>query len=59
MNNFIKKWGLTLNVLVIVFVLLVIKWLIDAYDLNKATASPLITALVGGVIFTIAIIFTG
>lgn len=59
MNNFMKKWGLTLNVLVIVFVLLVIKWLIDVYNLNAATASPLVTALVGGVIFTIAIIFTG
>lgn len=59
MNNFMKKWGLTLNVLVIVFVLLIVKRIIDAYDLNTATASPLITALVGGVIFTIAIIFTG
>ncbi len=29
------------------------------FNLDVATASPLITALVGGVIFTIAIIFTG
>ncbi len=59
MNYFMKKWGLTLNVLAIVFILLIIKMVISQFDLDIATASPLITALVGGVIFTIAIIFTG
>ncbi|MCZ7362156.1 MAG: hypothetical protein O8C58_02275 [Candidatus Methanoperedens sp.] len=54
-----KKWGLTLKVLAIVFILLIIKMVISQFDLDIATASPLITALVGGVIFTIAIIFTG
>jgi hypothetical protein len=54
-----KKWGLVLKVLVIVSILLVIKRLIDFLDLDVSFASPLITALVGGVIFTIAIIFTG
>lgn len=59
MNNFMKKWGLTFKVLAIVLVLLVVKRVIDILNLDVATASPLITALVGGVIFTIAIIFTG
>jgi hypothetical protein len=59
MNTFIKKWGLVFKVLVIVSILLIIKRLIDIYHLDVAFASPLITALVGGVIFTIAIIFTG
>jgi phage-related protein len=56
---FMKKWGLVLKVLVFVSILLAIKRLIDFLDLDVAFASPLITALVGGVIFTIAIIFTG
>lgn len=59
MNNFMKKWGLTFKVLVIVFILLLIKRTIDFFNLDVASPSPLITALVGGVIFTIAIIFTG
>lgn len=59
MSSFKKKWGLTIEALVIVFILLVLKAIIYFYDLEVATASPLIPALVGGVIFTIAIIFTG
>jgi hypothetical protein len=59
MSSFKKKWGLTIEALVIVFILLVLKTIIFYYDLEVATASPLIPALVGGVIFTIAIIFTG
>ena len=59
MNRFMKKWGLIFKVLIIVSILLVIKIFIIRFDLDVASASPLITALVGGVIFTIAIIFTG
>ena len=59
MNNFKKKWGLIFEVLAIVFCLLILKRIINFFDLDTAAASPLITALVGGVIFTIAIIFTG
>ncbi len=59
MNIFMKKWGLTFKVLAIISVLLILKRVIDIFDLDVVTASPLITALVGGVIFTIAIIFTG
>lgn len=59
MSEFIKKWGLIFRVLVIVSILLLTKGLINFYNLDVASANPLITALVGGVIFTIAIIFTG
>lgn len=59
MKIFIKKWGLILKVLVIVAILLGMKLIVRYLDLDVASASPLITALVGGVIFTIAIIFTG
>ena len=59
MNGFMKKWGLIIKVLIIVSILLVIKIVIIRFDLDVESASPLITALVGGVIFTIAIIFTG
>ncbi|MCX9013129.1 MAG: hypothetical protein OIN66_18665 [Candidatus Methanoperedens sp.] len=59
MNRFTKKWGLVLRVLAIVAVLLLLKGLINFFNLDVASANPLITALVGGVIFTIAIIFTG
>lgn len=59
MNRFTKKWGLVLRVLVIVAVLLLLKGLINFFNLDVASANPLVTALVGGVIFTIAIIFTG
>jgi len=51
--------GLIIEVLIIVFCLIILKRIINFYDLDTASASPLITALVGGVIFTIAIIFTG
>lgn len=59
MNTFTKKWGIVLRVLVIVAVLLLLKGLINFLNLDVASANPLVTALVGGVIFTIAIIFTG
>lgn len=59
MNRFIKKWGLTFKVLAVVSAVLLVKILINYLNLDVSTASPLITALVGGVIFTIAIIFTG
>lgn len=59
MNRFTKKWGLVLRVPVILAVLLLLKGLINFFNLDVASANPLVTALVGGVIFTIAIIFTG
>ncbi|MBN1762209.1 MAG: hypothetical protein JW878_03885 [Methanomicrobia archaeon] len=63
MNKFMNKWGLTLKVLGIVALLLILKLGIDFFNLDVATASGewprAITALVGGVVFTIAIIFAG
>lgn len=46
MNNLKKKWGLIIEVLVIVSCLLILKRIINFFDLDTAAASPLITALV-------------
>ncbi|RZN35662.1 MAG: hypothetical protein EFT35_08400 [Methanophagales archaeon ANME-1-THS] len=58
-----KKWGLVFKVLAIVSLLILIKFGIDFLDLNFASKSGewprAISALVGGVVFTIAIIFAG
>ena len=54
-----RKYRIVLRVLVIVGVLLGIRALIDFFNLDVASASTMVSALVGGVIFTIAIIFTG
>ena len=43
----------------IVAVLLLAKWLIFHYEWEVITAGPVVTALVAGVIFTVAIIFSG
>ena len=59
MKNFRKKWGLIIEVMALVICLLIIKSIIYYFDLDTSAANPLITSLVGGVIFTIAIIFTG
>ncbi len=56
MNGFMKKWGLIIKVLIIVSILLVIKIVVMRLNLDDASSSPLITALVGCVTFTIAII---
>jgi uncharacterized integral membrane protein len=60
---FMKKWGLIFKVLCIVSLLILIKFGIDYLDLNFASKSGewprAISALVGGVVFTIAIIFAG
>jgi hypothetical protein len=63
MNTFVKKWGLAFKVLSIVSVLIILKIAIDFFDLNVAAKSGewprAISALVGGVVFTITIIFAG
>lgn len=43
----------------VVVVLLLAKWLIFHYGKEVITAGPVVTALVAGVIFTVAIIFSG
>jgi len=54
-----KRYVLVLRALGIVAVLVGIKMVIDMAGLDVITVSPVITAIVAGVIFTIAIIFSG
>lgn len=54
-----KKYMLVLKALGIVAVLTAIKLVVDHFNLDVIATSPVITAIVAGVIFTIAIIFTG
>lgn len=54
-----KKYRIVLKVLAIVSILLFIRGIIDYFNLDVTSTSPITSALVGGVIFTIAIIFTG
>lgn len=53
-------WSLILKSSIIVGILLFAKIvIIDFFDLDVISVNPVVTAIVGGVIFTIAIIFTG
>ena len=54
-----KKYFFIFRVLCIVAVLVGIKLVIDYFTLDVIVTSPVITAIVAGVIFTIAIIFSG
>jgi hypothetical protein len=54
-----KKYILVLKALGIVAVLVGIKLIVDMFALDVIVVSPVITAIVAGVIFTIAIIFSG
>lgn len=54
-----KRIKFITKVIVIVLLLTGLKLLFDVYNLDILEVSPVITALVAGVIFTIAIIFTG
>jgi hypothetical protein len=54
-----RKFGIILKSAGIVAVLLLIKWIVFRFDGEIVVANPVITALVAGVIFTIAIIFSG
>jgi len=54
-----KKWGIVLKALGISGVLLVFRLIIDALNLDVITVNTVISAFVGGAIFTIAIIFSG
>ncbi len=53
------KWGLILKSLGLTLILLVIRFLFDSLNLDILTLSTLVTAFIGGAIFTVAIIFTG
>jgi len=54
-----KKWKLVLEVVVIVGILLGAKMVVHFLDRDTIAVSTLFTAFVGGVIFTLAIIFSG
>jgi hypothetical protein len=53
------KWGLILKALAITAVLLVVRLTIDFAGFDILSVTTLVTAFVGGAIFTIAIILTG
>jgi hypothetical protein len=54
-----RKWGLVLKVGAIVSALLVVKGILYIFDLEAIPVSTLSSAFVGGVIFTLAIVFAG
>ncbi len=54
-----KKWGLVLKVMGIVAAILVLRGVASYFGFAETAPSPLLTAVVGGVVFTIAIIFSG
>ncbi len=56
---FMTKWGLILKALGITLALLVIRLVFDYVKLDVLSVTNLITAFIGGAIFTIAIIFAG
>lgn len=59
MNPLMKKWGLIAKAFVITAVLVVIRLIIDITNYDVLALTTLITAFIGGAIFTVAIIFTG
>ena len=59
MNLIKRKWQLIGKAIIIVLILILIRMVIDYYNLDVITINPIISALVTGVIFTIAVIFTG
>ncbi len=59
MIGFMTKWGLIVKAFVITAVLVVIRLVIDLLNYDVLTLTTLVTAFIGGAIFTVAIIFTG
>lgn len=59
MESFMMNWGLLLKALGITALLLVIRLVFDWAGMDVIALSTLITAFIGGAIFTVAIIFTG
>jgi predicted membrane chloride channel (bestrophin family) len=59
LSNVMNKFGIILKAAAIVAVLLVIKFLLHRFGGEIIVSNPVITALVAGVIFTIAILFQG
>ena len=59
MEPFMTKWGLIFKAFGITLLLLVVRLIFDYLDLDVLSVTTLITAFIGGAIFTIAIIFAG
>ena len=59
MESFMKKWGLILKAFGITLSLLVVRLVFDYLNFDALSVTTLITAFIGGAIFTIAIIFAG
>jgi hypothetical protein len=59
METFMNKWGLILKAFGITISLLIVRLIFDYLNLDVLSVTNLITAFIGGAIFTIAIIFTG
>jgi hypothetical protein len=54
-----KKWGLIVKAIVIMFLLLIPRTMIDLLGYDTVPISPVVGAFITGAIFTIAIIFSG
>ncbi len=59
MGAFMTKWGLIFKALGITLALLVVRLVFDYLKFDVLSVTNLITAFIGGAIFTIAIIFAG
>jgi hypothetical protein len=59
MGSFMTKWGLILKASGITLTLLIIRLVFDYLKFDILSVTNLITAFIGGAIFTIAIIFAG
>jgi hypothetical protein len=59
MGTFMTKWGLIFKAFGITVVLLIVRQVFDYLQFDILSVTNLITAFIGGAIFTIAIIFAG
>lgn len=59
MESLIMKWGLIIKALGITLTLLIVRLVFDYLKFDILSVTNLITAFIGGAIFTIAIIFAG
>jgi len=59
MESFMTKWGLIFKAFGITLSLLVVRLVFDYLNFDALSVTTLITAFIGGAIFTIAIIFAG
>ena len=59
MESFMTKWGLIFKAFGITLSLLIVRLIFDYLNFDILSVTNLITAFIGGAIFTIAIIFAG